>query len=436
MCQPVISPRNLALCLVGALLGISTVQAHSVGDVEDLRWIGYAAPFGNDESTTYTDVWGDGDYGYIGSLESGVAIVDVSVSSQAIPLGTFVPPTPQQFYDVKAKDGYGYFSSLNGGGTFVVDTSDPNTPTSVFQIDSAIGGHDNVRNAVIGGDYLYQIDDSSAVIHVFDISQPTLPTYVRSVNTGDSVGVFDATVVGDRMYASGLGGNSGEGAVYVFDIANMATSAPTLLGQVATGANTSSAWPTYNGDYLVVTHHEVGGDLGIWDISNLGLPTLASSANASDLGLTSYSTGEVMLLDNILYVSWWEAGIQVLDLDNDLLNNGMQLIGQLDTSTAADVSSGSTVQAGIADQFERLAIGDRFFYEWDPDIAMIESLYGVFVLDSLAELMLANTDIYSSSITNADRVFFAQQPVPEPASVCLLLAGLLLSACGRPSGLN
>ncbi|MCH2113943.1 MAG: hypothetical protein MK171_03385 [Pirellulales bacterium] len=323
----------VSITLAIVLLAPAHLRAHTVGDVEELRFVGYAAPFGNTGATTYTDVWADGDYGFIGSLESGVAILDVSGSiNPALPVGTFVPASPQQFYDIKAKDGYGYFSSLDGGGTFVVDVQDPTSAFTAAQIDSVLGGHNNVRNTAISGDYLYQMDDASALIHVFDVSTPSLPAFVRTVNTGDSVGVYDATVIGTRMYASGLGGVAGEGAVYVYDISNQSTSAPVLLGQVPTGANTASAWPTSDASYLMATHREVGGALGIWDISDLSQTFLVSSADASDLEINSYSTSEVTVLDDIVYVAWWEAGVQVLDLDNDVVNNGVQLIGQFDTS--------------------------------------------------------------------------------------------------------
>lgn len=325
------------LAISSALLVLRPVyvRAHEVGNVEPLLWVGYSAPFGNSGATTYTDVWAEGNLGFIGSLESGVAILDVSGPGNPIPLGTFVPAIPQQFYDVKANGDHGYFSSLNGGGTFVVDVQSPAAASTVAQIDSSMGGHDNVRNSVIRDDYLYQINDNSASIHVFDISTPSLPTYVRTVNTADSVGIYDATVIGDRMYASGLGGTAGEGAVYVYDISNQSIGPPVLLSQIPTGANSSSAWPTSNADYLAVTHRENGGALGIWDISNLSQPFLTTSADASDLGLTSLSSSEVVVYDDIVYTAWWQAGIQVIDLDNDIINNGVQLIGQLDTSTAS-----------------------------------------------------------------------------------------------------
>ncbi len=322
----------LAYCLLAITVRLPRLQAHDVGNVQPLDFIGYAAPFGNDGATTYTDVWAEGDYAMIGSLESGVAILGIPSSGPVTHVGTFEPAIAYEFQDVKASGGYGFFSSQDGGGTFVVDLVDPTAPASVFQIDSTVGGHDNVRNVTVGGGYLYQVDEHSAVIHVFDISSPTHPQFVRSLDTGDSVGVHDVTLVGNRLYASGLGGNTGEGAVYIYDIANLDSTPPSLLGQIPTGANTSSAWPTNNENLLVVTHRQVGGSLGIWDISNLNQPTLATSADASDLGLSSFSSSEVVILDDILYVAWWEAGVQVLDLDNDLQNNGVQLIGQFDTS--------------------------------------------------------------------------------------------------------
>ena len=324
--------RLLACCFFVILARLTDVHAHDVGSVQPLRFVGYAAPFGNDKSTTYTDVWGEGDIAVIGSLESGVAILDISTPGPVTHVGTFDPVIPRQFQDVKASGDFGYFSGADGGGTFVVDLTNPATPALVSQIDSSMGGHENVRNAALSNDYLYQANENSGVIHVFDISSPFQPQFVRSIDTGDSIGIYDITLAGSRMYASGLGGNAGAGAVYVYDIANLSATTPMLLSQVPTGANTSSSWASMDGNTLVVTHRQVGGSLGVWDISDLNQPTLATTADASELGLNSFSASEVVLLDDILYVAWWEAGVQVLDLDSNLINNGVQLIGQFDTS--------------------------------------------------------------------------------------------------------
>ncbi|QEG34713.1 LVIVD repeat protein [Bythopirellula goksoeyrii] len=352
------------------LMGISNVQGHDVGDVQPLLFTGYLAPFGNNKSTTYTDVWGEGDLAVLGSLESGVAIIQDSGTGPLNHIGTFLPSSPRQFQDVKISGDYGFFSSPDGGGTFVVDLSDPAVPTEVAQINVSTSGHNNVRNATLGNGYLYQLDEASALIHVFDIGMPASPQFVRTMDTGDSVGIYDATLVGDRLYASGLGGTAGEGAVYVYDIADIGASNPTLLGKVATGANTSSAALTYNGQYLAVTHREVGGDIGIWDISNLSQPTLASFADASDLGLTSYSASEVLAVGDLLYVAWWQAGVQLLDLDNDLLNRGVQLIGQFDTSNFTSPLEGF--------------VGNQSVFPWGGHerVLLSDSQWGLHVVNS------------------------------------------------------
>jgi peroxidase len=87
------------------------------------------------------------------------------------------------------------------------------------------------------------------------------------------------------------------------------------------------------------------------------------------------------------------------------------------------VSSGITIQRVLEEQFERMAVGDSFFYEWDADLAMIEATYGIPVLETLAEIMLANTDIPGSSITN-ENVYIAQ-PVPEPTAMALIAVSFL-----------
>ena len=153
---------------------------------------------------------------------------------------------------------------------------------------------------------------------------------------------------------------------------------------------------------------ERGRDIGIGDYNEVrqavGLPAVTDFA-----AITSDPTMQAALSN--LY------GGDVNDID--------LLVGMLAEDHLPGVTSGVTIQAVLAEQFERLAVGDKFFYEWDPDIAMIESVYGVSVLASLAELMMANTDMHSSSITNPNNLFFAQEPVPEPSALALTAISFL-----------
>ena len=98
-------------------------------------------------------------------------------------------------------------------------------------------------------------------------------------------------------------------------------------------------------------------------------------------------------------------------------------VGMLAEDHLPAVPSGVTIRAGLEEQFTRLAVGDRFFYQWDPDLTMIEDLYGITVSTRLADLMLRNTSIPASSIQNADNVMFAQ--IPEPSTASLLITAVV-----------
>ena len=160
---------------------------------------------------------------------------------------------------------------------------------------------------------------------------------------------------------------------------------------------------------------ERGRDIGIGDYNEVR-QAFGLSAVTDFADITSDATLQAALSD--LY------GGDVNDID--------LFVGMLAEDHLPGVASGITVQTVLADQFERLAVGDRFFYEWDADLAMIESIYGISVLDRLTEIMLANTDIPSSSITNTDNVFIAQESVPEPCTFVLSILCLLwLTAFSR-----
>ena len=89
------------------------------------------------------------------------------------------------------------------------------------------------------------------------------------IDTSDSVGVYDLSIQGNRLYAAGLGGVSGEGAAYVYDISDLSSGSVSLLSQIATGANTASVATNADESQLLVTHRDTGGTLAAWDISDL-----------------------------------------------------------------------------------------------------------------------------------------------------------------------
>ncbi|TWT87710.1 LVIVD repeat protein [Pseudobythopirellula maris] len=312
----------LAVLLLGAAAG--QAAAHVIDEAVTLGFNGWLAPFGDSGAEEYTDVWAEGNLAYLGTVGSGVAVINLDTGAYESGVlknpefvTAYAPAGHADFQDVKVDNGIGYFSG--GSGTDIVDLSAASAPALLTRIGAAQGGFPSTKNAAVGGGYLYQVSTTSSEIRVFDVSVPASPSLVRSIDTNDPIGLHDATLQGDRLYVAGAGGGS-----YVYDVAGVGATEPLLQVAAPTGAATSSVWPTANGDKLVVTHHEPGGELSLWDIAST--PTLLDSQSAGDMGFNSYSTSEVAVVGSLAYVAWSQGGLQVVDLDNTE-ESGMQRAG-------------------------------------------------------------------------------------------------------------
>ena len=326
-------PMNKTFCyfvafgILATAIGSNDVVAHDTSGWEPLDFVGYFDPFGFD-GQNYTDVWGDNDHAFLGSVSSGVAIIDLSNPSVPALAATYDPNATHSYEDIKVHDGVGYFAG--GGGVHVVDVSDPQQPMMLSQIDASNGGFDEVQNVFVNDGLLFAVNSQSSTIKVFDVADSTQPTWLRDIRTNDLVGLWDLTIDDDRLYAAGLGGVLGEGAAYIYDISDVRTNNPSRLGTIKSGANTASVAPSGDGQLLVTTQREVGGALSVWDISNLGFPSRVGHATAATYGISSYSAGAVVVDELVVYAAWYEAGAQVLDLDD--ADGAPSRIGAYETS--------------------------------------------------------------------------------------------------------
>jgi Animal haem peroxidase len=66
-------------------------------------------------------------------------------------------------------------------------------------------------------------------------------------------------------------------------------------------------------------------------------------------------------------------------------------------------------------QFEALRDGDRFFYLNDPELATLESRYGITYRHTLGELIALDAGVSASQLQS--NVFFAPTPPHESASL-------------------
>jgi choice-of-anchor B domain-containing protein len=276
--------------------------------------VGALDPVANNDA--YADVWGEGDYAYLGSFTvRGVRIIDISDPTNPMLAATYGDVPTGQFKDVKVHNGIGYFASDSGGGLHVVDLSDPTAPSQLAQITSADQGYNSIHNVSVENGFVYEADSSTNVIKVFDVSTPSSPTFVRDITTLSSSFVHDITVRNGRMYTSAF-----DGRTDIYDVSNVSdvgwTAASNLLGTVATGNNNHSNWVSDDGNILAIAREINNGDVTLWDVSNPGSPTLLSTINQTSLGIEAISPHNPIIVGDRLYISWYQAGLQVLDISD------------------------------------------------------------------------------------------------------------------------
>jgi hypothetical protein len=113
----------------------------------------------------YANVWGDGNFAYVGSYTAnGVLIFDITNpdAPKVAANYTYSASNPvcgtecdQQLEDVEVHNGVGYFASNFKGGIHIVDLSNPYAPRLITRITSAQGGWDSVHTLLVNGNYLY-----------------------------------------------------------------------------------------------------------------------------------------------------------------------------------------------------------------------------------------------------------------------------------------
>jgi len=288
------------------LPGFSNAQA-------TLRLVGHLDPFDGDNR--YADVWGEGNYAYIGSYNSngnnvfGVMIFDISNPGAPRLAGHYNPSEGGRFQDVVVINGIGYFSSENRGGVHIVDVSNPANPVLLYQILERDGGYPNVHELWVADGILYEANSFSTKVKAFDVRNPHVPVFLRDIQTTDTRYIHAIVALNGKLYTSGWGGKTD-----IFDVRNILTTDPPRLGAFDSGTNSHVSWPSNNGQLLASARETTNGDVRLFDISNPANPALLSTISAQSLGLEAYTAHNPYIIGNMLFVSWYQAGLVVVDI--------------------------------------------------------------------------------------------------------------------------
>ena len=110
----------------------------------------------------------------------------------------------------------------------------------------------------------------------------------------------------------------------------IATQAPGLLGTIEDSTQYGTGtYAQHHGraktaiTYLSVPRDNNGtGDLRVYDVRNPAQPLLVRTTQSGDLDLNAVTPHNPVVMGNKLYISWYQAGVQVFDISTRQIREG------------------------------------------------------------------------------------------------------------------
>ncbi len=317
----------------------------------------------------YADIFADGNIAVQGSYNCrGAFIYNISNPDAPVLSSWYNPGNNLQFLEAIVIGNRGYFGSGNGGGVHIVDLTNPAAPQLLGVVNSANGGgFGSIHEMVVWGDYLIENSNSfsNKLIKVINISDPAAAFFVRDINPTETLWVHAMHIRGNRMFTSGWGSSTNRGRTEIYDITNIGTQTPALLGfvedqtSITAGNNMHSSWSSENGNFLYSARETNNGtgDIRVYDITNPALPLLVKSISMAELGLNAVTPHNPAVFGNYLYVSWYQAGVQVFDISTPA--NPVR-VGQYDTFQATFAPPEQEKQAALDAEPWDMICGSEF----------------------------------------------------------------------------
>lgn len=279
----------------------------------------------------FADIYADGNIAVQGSYGCKGAFIYDLTNPDAPVLASWYNPSPnQQFLEAIVVGNRGYFGSGGpsavGEGVHIVDLSNPYNPVLLGKVNAASGGgHNVIHEMMVWGDYLIENYNSTGVddLRIINISNPAAPVFKWVVAPNDPIWVHAMHIRGNRMYTSGWGGQ-----IEIYDLTNIANQAPVRIGTIGGNNNNHSAWTSEDGNYLYSCRELLDGDVRVYDVRDASQPLLVRSIRAGELGINAVAPHNPVVMGNYLYVSWYQAGVQIFDISNP--TNPVR-VGQYDT---------------------------------------------------------------------------------------------------------
>ena len=333
----------------------ATLVFSGEADAQKVRLRGKITPTcATTSNLKFADIYAEGDTAVMGSYNCrGVFIINIANPDAPVlanwynPIRQNTSSTTEQFLEAIIVGNRGYFGSGNGGGVYVVDLTIPSSPALLGVVNASNGnGHNSIHEMVVfnqnGQTYLVENFNSTSTktLKVINVTNPAAAQFVRDIIPTEIQWVHAMHIRGDRMFTSGWGNSFNRARTEIYNIANITTTAPTLQGFIedptgtTAGNSMHSSWSSEDGNYLYSCRETSNGsgDVRVYNITNPSQPMLVNSLTMQGLGLNAVTPHNPVVMGNYLYVSWYQAGIQVFDISNPA---APRRVGQYDTYQTA-----------------------------------------------------------------------------------------------------
>lgn len=313
----------------------------------------------------YNDVWGYVDdagreYAIIGSNDS-ILIFDVTDTENVVKVGGLHGDGSCSWRDMKTWRNTLYAGSECGDGLLIFDLSDlPNSFSRINQITTEFTTSHNIYIDSTNSARLYAVGANGGLgegMAIYDLEanetdppllkELRLDTLPGEVASGPSYYIHDIFVKNDTAYCSH--GNTGYAIWDISDVENINRVSDFLpLPIVDNQSYTHSSWNTSDDKYAYVATEVGNRQIYIidqedkTDISLVGTwkePLLESCGGASN-----NVPHNPYIIDDILYISYYQDGVNMLDISDRL--NPVR-IGFYDTEPNNSVYNGTTANWGV-----------------------------------------------------------------------------------------
>jgi len=286
-----------------------------------------------------------------------------------------------------------------GGGLLIFDISNPNKPV---EIGSFFQSGTDVKSILVSGRYAYLGDYGSKSFHVVDVSDPTNPSLVGSLNDGDGGVVIEnpVSLAMSGNYVFLANSTSSSGTIEVIDVSEKNN--PSHVVTIENGGQYSFygilELKIY-GKYLFAVSAAFPSKVTIIDIGNISNPVFVKDIDQDIHGMMYIRSAEIS--GNYLYLagiysSGLEGKVNVIDVSGAEVSNsriGSAEISKLSVLDAAYFGSNVVINDGLS-----VGGGIAFSSTNTTSLSFLgNSYFNSFATDTSSSAFVLNADNFSNT---------------------------------------